>query len=122
VSMGNPHAVVLVDDIAAAPVAQLGPALGRHQAFPDGVNVGFLQITSRRHGHLRVFERGVGETAACGSGACAAMVAGRRLGLLDERVALDLAGGRLVVSWRGDAQPVWLEGPANRVYEGRITL
>jgi diaminopimelate epimerase len=122
VSMGNPHAVLVVDDVDGAPVATLGPAVQRHAAFPQGVNVGFLHIDSRQHGRLRVFERGVGETAACGSGACAAMVVGRRLGRFDEHVTLALAGGELVVSWRGAGHQAWLEGPAHRVYEGRITL
>jgi diaminopimelate epimerase len=121
-SMGNPHAVILVEDTGAAPVETLGPAIAQHPAFPAGVNVGFLEVVSRHGGRLRVFERGAGETAACGSGACAAMVTGRRLGLFDAEVALDLAGGTLVISWRGANEPVWLEGPANRVYEGHTTL
>lgn len=120
-SMGNPHCVVLVDDVETAPVASLGPALETHPAFPARCNVGFLQPVARDHGRLRVWERGVGETRACGSGACAAMVAGRRLGHFDERVRISLPGGDLVVSWRGPGEPVWLTGPAEYSFEGTVT-
>ena len=117
-SMGNPHAVVLVEDCAKAPVARLGPALETHPRFPDRCNVGFAQVLEPGHIRLRVFERGVGETLACGSGACAAVVALRRRGLLAASVAVDLPGGRLEVRWRGPGDPVYLIGPARFVFEG----
>ena len=122
VSMGNPHAVLLVDDTAAAPVEVLGPLIERHPRFPRRANVGFLQVDSRQQIRLRVFERGAGETLACGTGACAAVVVGRLRGLLDERVEVRLPGGTLVVSWAGDGDPVWMTGPAARVFDGRIDL
>jgi diaminopimelate epimerase len=122
VSMGNPHAVVQVADVDAAPVARVGAALERHPRFPAGVNVGFMQVLSRSHVRLRVHERGVGETLACGTGACAAVAVGRDRNLLDERVNVDLRGGRLMVSWTGAGEPVWMSGPAERVYEGYIDL
>ncbi len=121
-SMGNPHAVLVVDDVAAAPVAALGAEIGRHPRFPRGANVGFMQIVDRGRIKLRVYERGVGETLACGSGACAAAVAGHRLGRLDERVAVELPGGTLTVQWEGDDRPVHLIGPVTYVFEGRIDL
>lgn len=122
ISMGNPHAVLMVDDLDRAPVARLGAALQRHGAFPAGVNVGFLQPVSRHDGRLRVVERGVGETPACGSGACAAAVAGMLAGAFADSVALALPGGRLVISWRGPGEDVWLRGAATRVFKGQITL
>ncbi|MEW6353586.1 MAG: diaminopimelate epimerase [Pseudomonadota bacterium] len=122
VSMGNPHAVLRVDDVTRAPVATLGPLLERHERFPARVNVGFMQVVDRTRIRLRVYERGAGETLACGSGACAAVVAGRLQGWLDERVAVDLPGGRLQVAWSGPGQPVWMTGPAAKVYEGCIEL
>ncbi|MEM8981521.1 MAG: diaminopimelate epimerase [Pseudomonadota bacterium] len=122
VSMGNPHAVLLVDDIAAAPVDTLGPALQQHPAFPAAVNVGFLAVVARNKAMLRVYERGSGETLACGSGACAAAVAGHLAGRLDSRTTLTLPGGDLVVSWRGPEQPVWLRGPADYAFHGTIDL
>ena len=122
VSMGNPHAVVLVADVERAPVATLGPLIEAHPRFPQRVNAGFLQIVDRQRVRLRVFERGVGETPACGTGACAAVVYGRLLGRLDERVEVHLPGGALVVSWHQENDPVWMIGPATRVFEGRITL
>ncbi len=122
VSMGNPHAVLQVQRVSEAPVAQLGPLIERHERFPQRVNVGFMAVRSRTHIDLRVFERGAGETLACGTGACAAVVAGHLQGLLDERVRVSLPGGDLVVSWAGNAAPVWMSGPAVRVYEGRIEL
>lgn len=122
VSMGNPHAVLRVEDIDRAPVATLGPLLESHPRFPNRVNVGFMQIQDPGHIQLRVFERGAGETLACGSGACAAVVAGRLQGLLDEKVHVSLPGGDLVISWAGNNSPVWMSGPAVRVYEGRIEL
>ncbi|MGI8740707.1 MAG: diaminopimelate epimerase [Gammaproteobacteria bacterium] len=120
VSMGNPHAVLLVDDVATAPVGTLGAQLESHPRFPKRVNVGFMQVVDRRSIRLRVYERGVGETLACGSGACAAAVAGRVRGLLDERVTVGLAGGELMVSWLDARAPVHMTGPATKVFEGII--
>jgi len=120
VSLGNPHAVLLVDDPGTAPVATLGPLLESHPSFPRRVNVGFLGVVDRDHARLRVFERGVGETRACGSGACAAVVIGRQQGLFDTRVAVDLDGGRLVISWPGEGESVRMTGPATHVFEGVI--
>lgn len=122
VSMGNPHAVIKVDDVQTAPVAELGRRLESHPRFPNRVNVGFMQIVDRARIRLRVFERGVGETLACGSGACAAVAAGRIQGWLDERVEVELPGGQLVLSWRGGDTPVMLTGPAMGVFEGVIEL
>lgn len=121
-SMGNPHCVLLVDDVDRAPVAELGPALEHHPAFPERCNVGFLEPRGRDRARLRVWERGVGETRACGSGACAAMVAGRRRGLFGDEVTLALPGGDLVVSWRGPGEAVWLTGPAQYSFEGTVAL
>jgi diaminopimelate epimerase len=122
VSMGNPHAVLVVAHVESAPVARLGPLIEAHPRFPKHVNVGFMEVVDRRHIRLRVFERGAGETLACGSGACAAVVAGRVQGLLDESVTAELRGGDLVVSWAGDNQPVLMTGPATFVFEGTIQL
>jgi len=122
VSMGNPHAVYLVEDVDAAPVPVLGPLVQSQRCFPNGVNVGFLQVLSRSQVRLRVYERGAGETLACGSGACAAVVAGIRLGLLDARVDVDTRGGRLSIAWDGLGQPVRMTGPATTVFEGSITI
>jgi diaminopimelate epimerase len=122
VSMGNPHAVLLVEDVASAPVPTLGPLIEAHPRFPRRVNAGFMAMLGRDRIALRVYERGAGETLACGTGACAAVVAGRIRGLLDERVRVQLPGGELVISWRGDDQPVWMTGPATRVFEGKLTL
>ncbi len=121
-SMGNPHCVLRVDDVATAPVETLGPRLERHERFPERVNVGFMQVIDRSHIALRVYERGVGETLACGTGACAAVVAGQREGLLDPQVTVRLPGGELVVSWHGDVEPVRLTGNAERVSEGYVEL
>jgi len=121
-SMGNPHAVLLVDDIETAPVASLGPAIENHPRFPERVNVGFMQIVNNDSIRLRVFERGAGETLACGSGACAAVVAGRLQEQLAESVKVILNGGELVVSWAGEGRPVLMTGPATTVYQGRIEL
>jgi diaminopimelate epimerase len=118
VSMGNPHAVLLVDDVAEAPVERLGPLIERHPRFPRRVNVGFMAIRGRDAIDLRVFERGAGETLACGTGACAAVVAGRLQGLLDEQVRVRLSGGALMVSWHGKGEPVWMTGPAVAVFDG----
>ncbi|MGO1659874.1 MAG: diaminopimelate epimerase [Marinobacter sp.] len=122
VSMGNPHAVVVVDDVESAPVSELGPRLENHPRFPSRANVGFLQIVSRSHARLRVYERGSGETLACGSGACAAVVAGCLQGLLESPVVVELRGGRLVVEWQGEGAPVMMEGPATSVFEGQLRL
>jgi len=122
VSMGNPHAVLVVDDVETAPVATLGPALEQHPDFPERTNVGFMQVLDRGEVRLRVFERGAGETMACGSGACAAVVAGRIRGLLDERVRVHLPGGFLQIEWRGEGDPLMMTGPATTVFEGQIAL
>jgi len=122
VSMGNPHCVLYVGDVDTAPVAELGPILERHQRFPQHANVGFASIRDRESIDLRVFERGVGETAACGTGACAAVVTGQVLGLLDEAVDVRLPGGQVVVSWRGGMEPVWLTGNAEFISEGIMDL
>ncbi|MFT4632406.1 MAG: diaminopimelate epimerase [Candidatus Pseudothioglobus sp.] len=122
ISMGNPHAVITVDNIDTAPVARLGPLIEKDPRFPARVNVGFMQIINRNRIKLRVFERGVGETRACGSGACAAVVAGRLQGILDPQVEVSLAGGDLKISWDGDQRPVFMTGPASRVYEGRLQI
>jgi len=122
VSMGNPHAVQVVDDVDTAPVELSGPLIERHARFPNRVNAGFMQIVNRQHIRLRVFERGVGETLACGTGACAAAVAGIRRGLLDSPVRVDARGGQLSISWAGPGQPVLLTGPAVTVFEGEIDI
>jgi diaminopimelate epimerase len=121
-SLGNPHAVLRVDDIATAPVATLGPLIERHPRFPERVNAGFVQFEDAATAHVRVYERGAGETLACGSGACAAVVAGRLWGELDETVKVVLNGGELVISWFGEGHPVMMTGPATTVYQGRIEL
>ena len=122
ISMGNPHAVQLVDDVDTAPVAQTGPRIERHARFPQRVNAGYLQIVDRGHVRLRVYERGAGETLACGTGACAAAVAAIRQGWMDSPVQLELPGGKLSIEWAGAGQPVMMTGPAVRVYEGQIRL
>lgn len=122
VSMGNPHAVMLVDDVATAPVATLGPQVQALSAFPRGVNVGFMQWLDRANIRLRVYERGAGETLACGTGACAAAVAGIRLGLLDGVVDVQTHGGVLTIRWAGGNAPVLLTGPATFVFQGGIDL
>ncbi|TCK16832.1 diaminopimelate epimerase [Thiogranum longum] len=121
-SLGNPHAVMEVPHIDTAHVAQLGPLIESHPRFPNRVNAGFMEIVDRGHIRLRVYERGAGETLACGSGACAAVVAGRLWNELDEQVEVELRGGNLVVSWAGENQPVLMTGPATFVFEGTITL
>ncbi len=121
-SMGNPHAVQFVADVGRAPVATQGPRIESHPRFPRRVNAGYLEIVDRGHVRLRVYERGAGETLACGTGACAAVVAGRRLGRLDECVAAELRGGRLRVCWKGEGTPVWMTGPAATVFEGVLDL
>jgi diaminopimelate epimerase len=121
-SMGNPHAVQVVSELDSAPVNTQGPLIERHPRFPQRVNAGYTQIVDRGHIRLRVYERGAGETLACGSGACAAVVAGRQRGLLDDKVDVKLLGGTLRVSWAGEGQPVWMTGPAVTVFEGTIDL
>lgn len=122
VSMGNPHAVQVVDDVDAAPVEQTGPLIERHVRFPKRVNAGYLQVVDRHHIRLRVFERGAGETLACGTGACAAVVAGIRRGLLDSPVRVSARGGELSIAWAGPDQPVYLSGPAVSVFEGEVEI
>ncbi len=122
VSMGNPHAVILVDDIDSAPVEQIGKAVQAGEYFPNSVNVGFMQIIDRNNIKLRVYERGVGETQACGTGACAAVVSGHLQGLLDDKVDANLLGGKLSISWAGSENPVMMTGPTATVFRGMITL
>lgn len=122
ISMGNPHAVLLVQDVDTAPVEADGALIEAHPRFPKKVNVGFMQIVDRSRIRLRVFERGAGETLACGTGACAAVVAGVRLGLLDRQVTVSTRGGELTINWDGNDAPVWMTGPAVTVFEGEINL
>ncbi|MGH8306950.1 MAG: diaminopimelate epimerase [Gammaproteobacteria bacterium] len=122
VSVGNPHAILDMPDVEIAPVAELGPKIEQHPRFPKRVNVSFAQWLDRTHVRLRVFERGTGETLACGTGACATVVWGRLAGWLDQIVEVALRGGNLVISWKGEGEPMWMSGPANRVYDGIITL
>ena len=122
VSMGNPHAVQVVEDVDTAPVESMGPAIETHARFPKRVNAGFMQVLDRRHVKLRVFERGAGETLACGTGACAAVVAGIRRGLLDSPVRVSARGGELSIAWAGVGQPVYLSGPAVTVFEGEVEV
>ena len=121
VNMGNPHAVTLVDNVLTAEVATIGPQIESHERFPERVNAGFLQVISRNKARLRVYERCVGETLACGTGACAAVVSGIRRGLLDSNVDIELAGGMLNIAWT-EGEPVWMTGPTATVYEGRFNL
>jgi len=121
-SMGNPHAVQLVDDVDTAAVPEEGPVIENHACFPRRVNAGFMQVVDRQHIRLRVFERGAGETLACGTGACAAVVAGIQLGLLDSPVAVATRGGELSIAWEGGQTPVMLTGPAVSVFEGTIDI
>ena len=122
VSMGNPHAVLVVDDVASAPVFELGSKLEQHPRFPNKANIGFMQIIDRKTIKLRVFERGVGETKACGTGACAAVVVGQQQGLLDTNVTTQLTGGNLAIQWQGPGHHLFMDGPATHVYEGQIKL
>ncbi len=121
-SMGNPHAVRVVPDIDSAPVETEGPLIEAHSRFPKRVNVGYMQVIDRKHIKLRVFERGAGETLACGTGACAAVVTGINLGLLDDRILVSTKGGELNIGWSGNDEPVWMTGPAVAVFEGEINL
>jgi diaminopimelate epimerase len=122
VSMGNPHGVLIVDSVSDAPVKTLGPQLENHARFPNRANIGFVQIVASDHVRLRVFERGVGETRACGTGACAAAVVGRQSGILDENVTVELPGGNLIVRWEGPGAPVWLTGEAVTIFEGTVQI
>ena len=120
--MGNPHAVQVVANVDDFPVAVDGPLIEHHTRFPRRVNAGFMEVVDRQHIRLRVFERGAGETLACGTGACAAAVAGLRRGLLDSPVRVSMRGGELSIAWAGEGQPVFLSGPAVTVFEGEINL
>jgi diaminopimelate epimerase len=122
VSMGNPHCVLQVDDVVTARVEQLGPLLESHERFPERVNVGFMQVIDRSSVKLRVYERGAGETQACGSGACAAVAVGIQQGLLAEEVQVELPGGSLDIRWKGPGHPLYMTGPATHVYDGFIHL
>ncbi|HPF27834.1 MAG TPA: diaminopimelate epimerase [Steroidobacteraceae bacterium] len=122
VSLGNPHAVLQVASVAAAPVASLGPAIQQHARFPQRVNVGFMEIAARDHIRLRVFERGAGETLACGTGACAAVAIARQRQLVDTDVQVDLPGGRLEVSWPSPTDHIWLKGPTAVSFTGTVAL
>ncbi|RLU00732.1 diaminopimelate epimerase [Ketobacter sp.] len=122
VSMGNPHGVLQVSDIDQAPVAKLGPKLELHPRFPNKANIGFCQVVDRHHIRLRVFERGVGETRACGTGACAAAVVSIAANLVDNKVNVSLPGGDLQIEWQGENQPVYMTGPATTVYDGTVYL
>ena len=121
-SMGNPHAVQIVDDVYTAPVLQQGPLIEHHPRFPQRVNAGFMQVIDRGRIRLRVFERGAGETLSCGTGACAAAVAGITRGLLDNCVDVETRGGALTIEWRGEGRPVMMTGPAETIFEGTLTL
>ena len=122
VSMGNPHAVQVVPDLEQAPVSTEGPQIERHERFPDRINAGYMQVLARNAVGLRVYERGAGETLACGTGACAAVVSGILRGLLDSPVRVHARGGALTVSWAGGDNPVWMKGPARIVFEGSIEI
>jgi diaminopimelate epimerase len=121
-SIGNPHAVQIVDDVERAPVTTQGPLLERHARFPNRVNAGYLQVRDRRRARLRVWERGAGETLACGTGACAAVVTGILRGLLDSPVTVETRGGTLTIAWAGGDNAVWMKGPARSVFEGEMDL
>jgi len=120
VSIGNPHVVLEVTDVDNAQVARIGPMIESHARFAKRTNVGFMQVIDRGHIRLRVFERGVGETRACGTGACGAVAVGRRQGLLDDKVRVDLSGGTARVVWPAEGEPIWLTGPATTVFSGTI--
>jgi diaminopimelate epimerase len=122
VSMGNPHAVLTVTSVASAPVDRLGPAIERHSRFPKRVNVGFMEIVDRAHIRLRVFERGAGETLACGTGACAAVAVGRRHGRLDPIVEVALPGGKLEITWNAPGEHIWMKGPTAVSFTGRVEI
>jgi len=121
VSMGNPHVVTVVDDVATTDVDTLGPLLESHERFPERVNAGFMQVVSRNEVKLRVYERGAGETQACGSGACGAVAVGIVQGLLDEKVTVNLPGGSLKIAWQGEGKPLYMTGPATHVFDGQLS-
>ncbi len=121
-SIGNPHAVQIVEDVERAPVERQGPMIENHFRFPQRVNAGYMQIVDRAHIRLRVYERGAGETLACGSGACAAVVVGRLRGMLDDTVEVLVRGAVLHIAWQGEGEPVWMTGPATTVYDGSINM
>lgn len=120
--MGNPHAVITVDDIDAAPVKLWGPIFEHHERFPERANIGFMQVLNPGHIKLRVWERGAGETLACGTGACAAAVVGQMQKTLQSQVRVDLPGGSLQIRWNGPGQPVKMTGPAEHVFDGQLVL
>ncbi|MCL1068414.1 diaminopimelate epimerase [Shewanella olleyana] len=122
ISMGNPHCVLDVDDVDTAEVEEIGQMLTKHERFPKGVNVGFMQVVDRGHIKLRVYERGAAETLACGTGACAAVAIGIMQNKLDRQVKVDLPGGRLTINWEGEGKPLWMTGPAEHVFDGQIQL
>ena len=122
VSMGNPHAVLTVASVASAPVDRLGPSIEKHPRFPKRVNVGFMEVVDRTHIKLRVFERGVGETLACGTGACAAVAVGRRHGRLDPTVDVELPGGKLEITWSAPGEHIWMKGPTAVSFTGRVEI
>jgi diaminopimelate epimerase len=122
VSIGNPHAVIRVASVDSAPVDRLGPAVENHPRFPKRTNVEFMQVVGPEHIRLRVHERGTGETLACGTGACAAVAVGRRHGILEKEVAVDVRGGRLIVNWTGVGEHIWLTGPTEMAFEGRVDI
>ncbi|AHG74668.1 Diaminopimelate epimerase [Mannheimia varigena USDA-ARS-USMARC-1296] len=122
VSMGNPHCVLQVDDVKTAPVNELGPLLESHERFPERANISFMQVLNRSHVKLRVYERGAGETQACGSGACGTVAVGIMQGLLDNKVQVDLPGGSLIIEWRGVGHPLYMTGDATHIYDGFIKL
>ena len=121
VSMGNPHVVTVVDDVDTADVDTLGPLLESHERFPERVNAGFMQVVNREEVRLRVYERGAGETQACGSGACGAVAVGITQGLLAENVKVSLPGGDLHISWQGPGKPLYMTGPATHVFDGQLS-
>ena len=121
-SMGNPHCVLQVDNVITAEVEKLGPLLEQHERFPERANIGFMHIIDRNNINLRVFERGVGETQACGTGACAAVAVGINQGLLNSKVKVNLPGGKLVIEWQGVNKPLYMTGPATHVYDGFIAI
>lgn len=121
-SMGNPHAVQVVEDVDRAPVSTQGPLIERHERFPQGANAGYMQVLGPHHIRLRVWERGAGETLACGTGACAAAVAGQLRGLIESPVRVSMRGGELTIRWAGEDNPVWMTGPAVKVFEGELDI
>ena len=120
--MGNPHCVIQVEDVQTVNVDEIGSSLTRHERFPKGVNVGFMQVVNPGHIKLRVYERGAAETLACGTGACAAAAVGQLQDKLDKQVRVDLPGGSLIINWEGEGKPLWMTGPAEHVYDGQIQL